>query len=621
MNYKIKIPEWLANKKGLKSSFNATIEAETDKAMLLKIKDGKEEWFPKSQIDYKPIGIVEDKNRQYEYTINIEVKDEIEVSFEYNKEIVDIMKNILGHSWSKKKKAWIFPKVPEIAEEILNDIKYLQYDIKKYKINYDQNFQELLNKMEKMRDAAELKYKEDLDQPEKRNFDSWQHQLQAYHYVMERESALLYMGMGTGKTKVAIDVIANRDHKRVLIFCPKSVIDVWKEEIEKHAHDIEEYMICNTKKGTVKSRCNKALKNFRSAEMADKIGVFICNYEAAIRPDFEKFMNKANVDFIIADESQRIKSHGSKVSKSLYKYGKDLKYKLALTGTPMANAPTDIFGQMRFLNEGIFGKYWTHFKNRYCRMGGFNNYEVLEYINQEEMNEKIYSLTYRADRSVLKLPKETHIKRYADLKGKTLKAYKEMKDDLMVSINKGETIATNVLTQLLRLQQIAGGVLRVEKGPDEYEDVTIGKEKATAFSEAIDEIEKEEPIVVFCRFKADINNCKEALKNQGRKPAELSGDIDQLKNFKDGEFDSIVVQVQAGGVGVDLTRAKYCIYYSIGYSLGDYEQSLARISRPGQDSDEVVYIHIIARNTVDEKIYKSIEEKKDIVEAIMEEGL
>jgi len=76
------------------------------------------------------------------------------------------------------------------------------------------------------------------------------------------------------------------------------------------------------------------------------------------------------------------------------------------------------------------------------------------------------------------------------------------------------------------------------------------------------------------------------------------------------------VQMQAGGVGIDLSKARYCIYFSVGFSLGDYEQSLARVHRPGQ-KNKVFYIHIITTNTVDEKIYAALEQKKDVINTII----
>jgi SNF2 family DNA or RNA helicase len=99
---------------------------------------------------------------------------------------------------------------------------------------------------------------------------------------------------------------------------------------------------------------------------------------------------------------------------------------------------------------------------------------------------------------------------------------------------------------------------------------------------------------------------------------ELSGRRDELKCWQEGESQVLAVQIQAGGEGVDFTRARYSIFFSVGYSLGKYEQAKARVHRPGQ-TRPVQHIHLVARNTVDVKIMRALERRAEIVEAILAE--
>jgi SNF2 family DNA or RNA helicase len=78
------------------------------------------------------------------------------------------------------------------------------------------------------------------------------------------------------------------------------------------------------------------------------------------------------------------------------------------------------------------------------------------------------------------------------------------------------------------------------------------------------------------------------------------------------------VQIKAGGVGVDLTRARYSIFYSTGFSLGDYDQAKARTHRPGQ-TRPVMHIHLVARGTVDVRVRRALEKRAQIVESILAE--
>jgi SNF2 family DNA or RNA helicase len=78
----------------------------------------------------------------------------------------------------------------------------------------------------------------------------------------------------------------------------------------------------------------------------------------------------------------------------------------------------------------------------------------------------------------------------------------------------------------------------------------------------------------------------------------------------------IVIQQQSGGAGIDCTRASHCCYYGISHSLGDYEQSLARLRRPGQ-TKTCRYYHFVVKNTVEETIYEALQNKRDVVEEVL----
>ena len=83
------------------------------------------------------------------------------------------------------------------------------------------------------------------------------------------------------------------------------------------------------------------------------------------------------------------------------------------------------------------------------------------------------------------------------------------------------------------------------------------------------------------------------------------------------DIEVLGVQIQSGGVGIDLTKARIAIYYSLGFSLGDYEQSLARCHRAGQNKS-VIFYHLVVTGTIDEKVYQALSNRRDIVESVME---
>jgi len=288
---------------------------------------------------------------------------------------------------------------------------------------------------------------------------------------------------------------------------------------------------------------------------------------------------------------------------------------LALTGTPMPHSPLDIYAQYRFLDKSIFGTSNVIFKARYAIMGGYDGRTVTGYQNEDEFRERFEALAYQVGDEVLDLPSAMHIERLITLNPGTRKAYDKMYHTFVVDVKGGEVVASNALSRLLRLQQITSGYLPID---DEGHTAQVGTDKVDDLMDVFEDLDAHEPVVVFARFRHDLDQIRTAAEKTGRRYMELSGKRDELADWQVGGAEVLGVQIQAGSVGVDLTRAHYCIYYSVGYSLGDYMQSLKRVHRPGQ-KDHVVYIHLIAKDTVDEKVYAALDKRREVIEEILGE--
>ncbi len=515
-------------------------------------------------------------------------------------------KQIPGGRWSPGLKRWLYPATPATAKKIHDTFKDL---------TFDNDFKNLLDAANAVVRNQALKDANDLPDVPISFTKAWKHQKQAFWFAKDLRAAMLAMSMGTGKSKVAVDLVINRNHKQTLILCPKSVGAVWPEQFKLHT-PLTRDVVCldlTSEKGTVEKKTIKANEFLEIARIKNQQAVVIVNYESAWRKPFSEWALKQQFDLVILDESHRIKSPGSKIGVYAAKLGKTAKYRLALTGTPMPHSPMDIYSQYKFLDSGIFGPSFVAFKNRYAVMGGFDRHEVVGWQNEEEMNRKFYSIAYKADKSVIELPEYMDIYRKAELTPKAMKVYRELEEIFWADVEKGEVTAANALTRLLRLQQVTSGYVTT----DERDDVEIDTSKSELLADIVEDIGMDEPIVVFARFRHDLRTIKKTLEKAGRSCAELSGSANELKYWQDGKFNSIVVQIQSGGLGISLVRARYCIYYSLGFSLGEYEQSRARVHRPGQDK-EVVYIHLLMKDTIDEKVYGALKKKKDVVRSILD---
>lgn len=310
--------------------------------------------------------------------------------------------------------------------------------------------------------------------------------------------------MGCGKTLTAIAVTGAGYKlgkiKRVLIVAPTSVCAVWPKEFADYA-DFR-YTV-KTLLGT-KSQRLKALADLEAFPF-QSLKVAVINYESTWRDGiFEKLM-EYDADLIIADESQRIKTHDAAQSKSMHQLGDKARYKLILSGTPVQNEAVDIFSQYRFLDPTIFGTNFYAFRNRYAVMGGFNRKQIVQYKDLDELIRKEHSIAYRVTKEeALDLPEQTFQTRSIILSAKERAIYDRLRRDSFTELdNGGKITATTVLTKLLRLQQFTGGFLVAD---DAAKPELVSTGKLDALSDIIQDyvLEGKKKLVIFARFIPEV---------------------------------------------------------------------------------------------------------------------
>jgi SNF2 family DNA or RNA helicase len=462
----------------------------------------------------------------------------------------------------------------------------------------------------------------------------WNHQVEVWNLSKDKPAFYLALGMGAGKSKAAIDTCNGLDSKSVLIICPKKVIPVWPEQFKTHS--TIDYKILCLENGTTSKKAKLAADHIAKWRSVDRPFVVVVNYEtfwrAPLGPTIKNnkqiisqgVLGSHNWDMLIADESHRLKSPGGRASWGMKRLAKKAAYRRFLSGTPYPHSPLDIYAQYRSLAPEIFGTNYTIFKNRYAVIGGYENRQVVGFQNLEELQQKFYSIAYHVKTTdVLDLPETQDIMLECDLNPKTLAIYKELEKEFVVEIQTGTDpfgnpissilSVQNALDKLLRLSQITAGILPLNDGVVK----SIDTSKIDTAIEIIKDIPVDEPIVIFYRFKPEAKMIKDELIKIGRIPCEISGTIDEQQKFYSGKADTAVVQLQAGSEGLDgLKRARYCFYLSLSHSLGQFEQSKARVHRPGQ-TRKVFYYYIIAKNTVDKKIIKALAKKREVVNYVM----
>jgi NAD-dependent dihydropyrimidine dehydrogenase PreA subunit len=325
------------------------------------------------------------------------------------------------------------------------------------------------------------------------------------------------------------------------------------------------------------------------------------------------------------DEGHKVKKPGGKWSRFCHTLARRCARRVDATGTPMPHSEPDVYAQARFLDEGVFGTNYSKFIDRYFERGGFEDREIVGFRDQTaeaEFTRKLGELFFFCDaEDVLSLPpvmpEQTVTCRLSDA---TARQYDEMAEDFRAFVQGREVTAANALSRLLRLAQITSGHLPIDDDTGRRRPVTIGTEKRDLLRDTLEDIGagRDEPVVVFGRFIHDLDVIADVARELGLRYGEVSGRRDDLT--ADGTMPDTVdlmgVQLQAGGVGVDLTRARYGVYYSLDFNLGNFQQSRKRIHRPGQNRP-VHYVFLAAEGTVDEVIADALERREDVIASVI----
>ena len=440
----------------------------------------------------------------------------------------------------------------------------------------------------------------------------WQHQQDAVDFSHRKDGIMLALEMGVGKSITAIKIAHDRNCNRVLIVCPKNVMDVWQNELKKHT-DIDSsniFLIHGTR--------NKKMDLLQQAMITDQVFIVI-NYDSVWRSGIGNFIMMSlfdgDIDMVIGDELQRCKGFDSQVSLFFSKISSLCHSRIGLTGTPFHNSPLDIFGQYRFLDSEIFGMNYYKFRNRYAIVRQIPKSKasiVVGFKNQDELKQKFERIAFTVkSEDVLQLPEQIFMERFFELKGENKKGYKRLLNR-KEEIKGGGGKPNEFLSLFTRMQQMTSG-LDVEMN-EFYTD------RQLAFEDIFNDLEKKEPIVVFARFHHDLDTIKIVADRIGRKSFEFSGRTKQIDQWRENVSDGaiLIAQIQTAKEGISLTEAKYAIYYSLPLSLGDYQQILKRLHRPGQERD-VTYIHLLAKNTIDEKIMEALKRKTNVTNYLMED--
>ena len=446
-----------------------------------------------------------------------------------------------------------------------------------------------------------------------------------------------FMDMGTGKSKVAIDNAAilyeRKEIDAFIVVAPKGVFRNWAIlEIPAHMPDRVECDVVIWRPSPTQGQ-KRALMAL--LDPSERLRVLIINVEALSTKKGQKYLQAllaASKALLTVDESTSIKSPKAARTKSLIKLSELAKYRRILTGFPVTQSPMDLWAQCRFVDKGLLGDCgdnYYKFQWRYAlikprRVGTHSYNQIVGYINLDELSALLKTFSSRITKDeCLDLPAKVYIQRNIALTDEQSRIYNDLKEYALARLGDDQFMTTtNVMTQLLRMQQILSGHTKADDGAF----VEIPDNRLNELMNCLEEIEGK--AIIWSRFRYDVQRITKTLQKEYGSKSTVSyygdtsdeGRTSAIEQFQNGEAQFFVGNPQTGGYGITLTAAKNVIYFANSFDLAVRMQSEDRAHRIGQ-TDHVTYIDLIAEGTIDERIVKALRTKMDIASLVMGEEL
>lgn len=438
-------------------------------------------------------------------------------------------------------------------------------------------------------------------------------------YLATAERALLGDGMGSGKTIQLIMTLQlldflGKDPYPAVIVSPNSMKETWRQELERWAPGRSVMVV---EGGAAKRRKQLA---------EEGVDVFVLNWEQlrfhsrcagygtiklTDKEKEPKELNALEYHSFIADEAHRAKNPKSQQTRAAWAVSWKAKYRFGATGTPLSRTPEDMWSIMRMIEPTEWPSK-TKFIDRYG-LQSWSNFGFMDVVGiKGETREELFRFLdprfiRRPTQIVVpalrpKLPPQI---RRVELPAKQRKAYDQMAKDLLAQLDTGVLMATNPLSQLTRLIQLAAAYGEI----DEEGNMRLSEPSAKldALDDVMEELGPEEPLVVFAESRQLIELASLRLQKQNITHGMIVGGMNaahrqkSIDDFQAGDLRAVLVTLGAGGEGLTLTKARYSVFLQRSFSLIKNLQAEDRTWRKGQ-MREVQRIDIMAKDTIEDHI-------------------
>ena len=539
------------------------------------------------------------------------------VSFEYDSNLVSIIKSMGTRVYIPDKKTW---EIPESAVPMLMS-RLHDYDVL------------LRGKMrhETPESHAQL--------PSGFMFTTkpYKHQMEGVIYGLEHESFLLGDDQGLGKTKEIIDIAMCRKQtdgiKHCLIICGINGNKYnWADEVKIHSK--EDSWILGTRftkrppikmiEGSTKDKMEDLnnipcqffwitnIETLRGGSFKEKQGKRTV-MRFPIAEKIQELCDKGIIGMIAFDEAHKAKNPDSQQGKALLSI--DCKGpKIPMSGTFVLNNPLDLYLPLKW--AGFETHSFYAYKQHYCTMGGFGGKEIVGYKNLDELRSMVSKVMLRRVKGdVLDLPPKVHTIEWVDAYPEQKSLYKDVRDQVRDNIDKVK-VHPDPLSEMLRLRQVAG-----------YPGILSSTVTKSAKMDRMEELVEEEVAVggkaiIFSNWSEMTNVIRHKLKKYN--PAYITGEVGSVQRMEekdrfqnDPNCKVMIGTIGALGTGFTLTAAQLVIFVDEPWNRGIKDQAEDRAHRIGTRGT-VRIVTILTRDTVDEGVYNLVQKKGKMADLLVD---
>lgn len=462
-------------------------------------------------------------------------------------------------------------------------------------------------------------------------------QLEALNYAWEKSGYFFSMEMGTGKTKIYVDLSSamflGKKINASIIFTKNSACQNIVKEIYKHC-PLLEYSVLIPEYST------KA-KQKRNDEFLKTVGMkflVVGSESLSVKKGGGKAFDylwkfvRNNECALVIDEVHMIKNPNSNRTINFMELGGMANYRFAGTGTPVTNNLLDLYAIYQFINEDILGTdNFYSFKNRYTIRGGFKNKQIVGYENVDELMSLVKPWTFQATKADMEdLPPKIYMEPVVvPMTKEQRKIYDDIRKNKVAeieSLDKKELAVQSVLQAYMLLHQICSGfVTYLDESGKRKSEWIMGPDKNLKFKELLDILE-ENPGVQFNIWTKHLKELEAVyqLISKIGKTVKVSGLVTgeernkNIDDFIEGRVKYMIATQETGGTSFTFTNCSNVVYLSNGFKYGDRIQSEDRNHRIGT-KNAVTYTDIIMENSIEAKILEILKKKKSLAEYVRNE--